>query len=418
MIGSHVLRSVTYRCRSLPQLATVLVDLSETIRYPRAAPTSLSSYHHHLLPDPPTSNRIEMYSFMHMNAYPIDPFPPGQSIEALAESLGIDMSNTPWAKNCESTTNQDVLRPPINEFDEDVDQTFSTDPLVAPPNQIQLIDDDWNLYFDFSPSALAVVSASMHSYTSSESGTLPVSPSSSMSDETAVSFSGSPPTVDGLDAQKDNVDLQGLQDFTGAALLNTNPVMSLMFTPSIETPPLACSSSSDSERAMYGQPQQQHLPGAVAASARGVMSTQADILVPLTTGSSYSFPASSLSTEVSTQSAPVEDPSQSASAPAGAPTAPRSRKRQAARGANQKSAKRQRKPQDKTKKYICPVCGNGMARTHNLRVHIHAVHEGGRAHACKHPGCDRSFSRKHDMLRHYQSEHTSLGSPRRKPATD
>lgn len=55
-----------------------------------------------------------------------------------------------------------------------------------------------------------------------------------------------------------------------------------------------------------------------------------------------------------------------------------------------------------------------FARTHNLTVHVNSVHKGLRAHACEHEGCDRTFSRKHDLRRHMQSKHTNLGSPRRK----
>lgn len=45
---------------------------------------------------------------------------------------------------------------------------------------------------------------------------------------------------------------------------------------------------------------------------------------------------------------------------------------------------------------------------------MNSVHKGLRAHACEHEGCDRTFSRKHDLRRHMQSKHTNLGSPRRK----
>ena len=62
-----------------------------------------------------------------------------------------------------------------------------------------------------------------------------------------------------------------------------------------------------------------------------------------------------------------------------------------------------------------------FARTHNLKVHVETVHEGKRGYPCHEPGCERSFSRKHDLKRHHQSMHTDLGSPRNdrkgKPAT-
>ncbi|KAI0649361.1 hypothetical protein C8Q79DRAFT_508957 [Trametes meyenii] len=73
-------------------------------------------------------------------------------------------------------------------------------------------------------------------------------------------------------------------------------------------------------------------------------------------------------------------------------------------------AKRPR--QSTEKKFICPVCSSGWSRKFNLNVHVEAVHENIRAHTCSVSGCSRAFSRKHDMKRHYQSEHTDQGSPR------
>ena len=53
-----------------------------------------------------------------------------------------------------------------------------------------------------------------------------------------------------------------------------------------------------------------------------------------------------------------------------------------------------------------------LARTHNLKFHIEDVHQGKRKFPCHEAGCERSFSRKHDLERHHQSAHTDLGSPR------
>ena len=53
-----------------------------------------------------------------------------------------------------------------------------------------------------------------------------------------------------------------------------------------------------------------------------------------------------------------------------------------------------------------------FARTHNLKVHVETVHQGKRKFPCHEAGCERSFSRKHDLERHHQSAHTDLGSPR------
>ncbi|KDQ20663.1 hypothetical protein BOTBODRAFT_124402, partial [Botryobasidium botryosum FD-172 SS1] len=47
-----------------------------------------------------------------------------------------------------------------------------------------------------------------------------------------------------------------------------------------------------------------------------------------------------------------------------------------------------------------------FARAFNLKTHL-ATHDPNRikSHVCKHPGCGRSFSRKHDLGRHLVSIH-------------
>lgn len=48
-----------------------------------------------------------------------------------------------------------------------------------------------------------------------------------------------------------------------------------------------------------------------------------------------------------------------------------------------------------------------------MKKHIGAVHNGERPHKCTHEGCDYASAREHDVARHMQSKHTSLGSPRK-----
>ncbi|KAH9896476.1 hypothetical protein C8Q73DRAFT_411724 [Cubamyces lactineus] len=148
----------------------------------------------------------------------------------------------------------------------------------------------------------------------------------------------------------------------------------------------------------HGQPQQQHLsPGAVAAFAFDGVRMQAD-----------SYPLTPQALEVPVPAAP---------SPASRPC-----KRSSKAGEVQaddviveekKPAKRRRK-QDTTKTIPCPICGSMWARQNNLDTHVKSVHRGERPHACPDGNCERTFSRKHDMRRHFQSEHTTLGSPRRK----
>ncbi|KAH9855386.1 hypothetical protein C2E23DRAFT_901735 [Lenzites betulinus] len=81
--------------------------------------------------------------------------------------------------------------------------------------------------------------------------------------------------------------------------------------------------------------------------------------------------------------------------------------------------KPKRRQQDTTRKYACPFEGcdaEDFARRNNLKAHIDSVHEGVRPFACAHGACRDRFARRHDAVRHYQSKHTTLGSPRRKPA--
>ncbi|KAI9066377.1 hypothetical protein FKP32DRAFT_1589656 [Trametes sanguinea] len=162
--------------------------------------------------------------------------------------------------------------------------------------------------------------------------------------------------------------------------------------------------------ASLGQPQQQFLPGIVAAAVRDEVRLQADIVSPLTSQDPGLASTSS-------HMAPLAP-----TAP-GTPVNASSKRHGTARDGDNdddllttKPNKRARKQSTK-KTLVCPHCGSHWPRSHNLKVHIRSVHEGERPYACLHPDCDRVFSRNHDAKRHFQSEHTTLGSPRKKPAT-
>ncbi|KAF9519920.1 hypothetical protein BS47DRAFT_1336644 [Hydnum rufescens UP504] len=60
------------------------------------------------------------------------------------------------------------------------------------------------------------------------------------------------------------------------------------------------------------------------------------------------------------------------------------------------------------KKYPCVHCPRSFARAFNLKTHM-ATHDPNRikAFVCRHQGCGRSFSRKHDLGRHLTSIHGS-----------
>ncbi|KAI0716653.1 hypothetical protein C8Q76DRAFT_725100 [Earliella scabrosa] len=56
--------------------------------------------------------------------------------------------------------------------------------------------------------------------------------------------------------------------------------------------------------------------------------------------------------------------------------------------------------------YTCQVCDATFSRGRNLVVHTRAVHDPtGRFHACSVEGCNRRYSRRHDLLRRMQRQH-------------
>ncbi|KAF8321668.1 hypothetical protein DL93DRAFT_2093649 [Clavulina sp. PMI_390] len=59
-----------------------------------------------------------------------------------------------------------------------------------------------------------------------------------------------------------------------------------------------------------------------------------------------------------------------------------------------------------SKRYQCPNCERAFARAYNLKTHMqtHDPHRV-KSFVCRHVGCGRSFSRKHDLGRHYTSIH-------------
>ncbi|KAL1949138.1 hypothetical protein VTO73DRAFT_10944 [Trametes versicolor] len=68
-----------------------------------------------------------------------------------------------------------------------------------------------------------------------------------------------------------------------------------------------------------------------------------------------------------------------------------------------------------TQQFKCEQCGVVIiGRSHNLKAHIAATHEDQRPFACEVTGCPMAFARKHDRTRHFQSKHTTRGSPRKK----
>lgn len=59
-----------------------------------------------------------------------------------------------------------------------------------------------------------------------------------------------------------------------------------------------------------------------------------------------------------------------------------------------------------------------FARKSNLSDHVKAKHRRERRFICEVSHCARAFGKKHDLRRHFQSEHTDRPSPRRVPLID
>ncbi|KAH9855371.1 hypothetical protein C2E23DRAFT_724547 [Lenzites betulinus] len=295
--------------------------------------------------------------------------------------------------------------PGVDDFEADLDGRVANDPAGSWTLPNQSADGEFNLeeFINLPQHELDAPSCSVYSDALSAS-TLPASPDSVASDETAVDsdVAASPKvaTDDILDCMQLPASPAMAYGYYFGFPAQARPLVmydSLLITPPVESqhpPEFSFHHPVDHT----GQPQQQHLLGAVASFAHGEMSTLADKRVgPLTPQTSADVPAASV--EVTSDAPP--------------PTASTSGRKRANRADDEKPTKR-RRVQSTEKKLKCPLCDSMWARSHNLRTHIKSVHEQQRSHACPAATCNRAFSRRHDLTRHYQSEHTDLPSPRRK----
>ncbi|KAF8498270.1 hypothetical protein JB92DRAFT_2834302 [Gautieria morchelliformis] len=64
---------------------------------------------------------------------------------------------------------------------------------------------------------------------------------------------------------------------------------------------------------------------------------------------------------------------------------------------------------DPDKRYKCDYCGKKFDRPSSLQVHVR-THTGSQPFTCEWPGCERSFSVKSNMLRHWRSHERSDAS--------
>ncbi|KAI0642686.1 hypothetical protein C8Q79DRAFT_1106027 [Trametes meyenii] len=170
---------------------------------------------------------------------------------------------------------------------------------------------------------------------------------------------------------------------THSAFNSTPAVMFPHITPFVDAPSGLPSSNGIPA---LGQPRQQHLLGAVDASALWfTMNTPSD-MSSLTHQAIDHLPGNS-----------------------------RGKRKASAEHSNvEKPYKRQKQPAAE-KIYSCPWpnCDRMWAHKYSLNRHYKAVHQGIRAHACSSPGCNRAFNRKDGLQRHIRSMHTDKGLPRR-----
>ncbi|KAI0819922.1 hypothetical protein BC628DRAFT_1413418 [Trametes gibbosa] len=291
--------------------------------------------------------------------------------------------------------------PGVDCFDADIDNQVASD-LEGSWPPLADGDLDWERFLNLpqpdydTPSS--VYSDAPSIYTPS---TLPTSPLSMVSDDTTVDSAGesSPKIADAVDpsgsAQLLDLTISVWYD-CGSPIQDPFPVMyDKSLTSSFESqhPPAYHLAKP------IWQPQQQHLSGAAASFAEGGMS--------MLVGSRTALLTPQTLPDVAKTTVEV--------VPLAVPTAPFTavKRKRAVVTPGEKPSKRPRN-QSTEKTLKCPECGSMWARSHNLRTHIKSVHKNERAHVCPESTCTRAFSRKHDLHRHYQSEHTDLPSPRNK----
>ncbi|KAL1949166.1 hypothetical protein VTO73DRAFT_10972 [Trametes versicolor] len=333
-----------------------------------------------------------------------------QSLEQFARSLGL-------TSTLEAALGPELDIYPYNqpstfsvdEFDCDVDRAGLDDApgLIDPALPLaDVYDVEWTTWFDLPQSPLQAPS-SVYS-DDSNSTTIPASPASMASDATAVdpnhNFFPKCAAIEDFACNGQHSNPPATEPYgypMGAFGQGPLPVTYSVpsgLMPPIESDPWAFSSRCDMGADTYVRPQQQqHLSGAAASAWCGMSMPAGDYVAPLTSQHIVDVP----------ETCPEVVPGSATSS-----TATASSKR-ASSVDGEKPAKK-RKRQSTEKNLVCPECGSLWARRNNLDTHISSVHKQKRPFVCLAPGCTRAFSRKHDLKRHFQSDHTDQGSPRRK----
>ncbi|KAI0631137.1 hypothetical protein C8Q77DRAFT_1131555 [Trametes polyzona] len=296
-----------------------------------------------------------------------------------------------------------ITRPSFGGIGHQAGQPHARDDSIATTPELLLEPTDWSAMFKFNEAPLPqshwleaptdsramLLSAYAHTDNDSSTTPSPTSPNSVASDDTLVDMEAFLPNKEG--------DCHNVPQFTFSfEVPRPQPEVgqSVMYSsPSMDSHgPRACSFANPID--LRGQPQQQHLQGAVASLAcEGMNGSSDNSFVPLTRQNEPTSPSETVvpSEHDTIAVASRRIPSSDCSKPA-----------------------KRRKRQSTEKVLICPHCGSGWARTNNLQTHIKSVHLQMRPHVCPVPSCTRAFSRKHDLKRHYQSDHTDGPSPRRK----
>ncbi|KAI1794386.1 hypothetical protein LXA43DRAFT_1116581 [Ganoderma leucocontextum] len=309
-----------------------------------------------------------------------------------------------YPNNTESSRNDDAEAPlSINHFNTDMDTIFFPD---LPGTCESLFDSygeiDWSMYEytvtgnnPFAPSPAPAVGDD----NTSSVGTV-VDPFSPVSDTTAVGPSTMP------------------SDFKLPSPYETH--ITNDFGPSLNLDADAASGLSTGSPALYdrfscyGHPSQSLFGAATDASSHAQASQGVHVSageVPFT----FTYPPTLAIADA--EEPPAVDPQAVQAESKARRTSDRRVTRRKHEPANEDSDGDDDKARKRGKvlEYPCKFCPSVFDRSYNRNVHVQAVHEGRKGYVCPHATCAQAFSRKHDLVRHQQSKHSNLGSPRRKP---
>ncbi|OJT12054.1 hypothetical protein TRAPUB_11392 [Trametes pubescens] len=295
----------------------------------------------------------------------------------------------------------EVAMPPPDQFDEEIERSLHDYACSQP----LLMSSDFDPFafnaIDWA-SALSALPPSPPfpspcSSASDDSGSIPLSPTS---DTTLVSdFSPSLSKSWLLSDDLDDGRCNATSGPTGAAAaVDAHGGFEFTFEREMHVSQILSTPASPFSYSGYGLQPQQHDPRVAAADAHSLrqgMTAEPSLHSPYTifppqppSPAHAASPSLPVRTKRATSIEDIDEP---------APARPAKRRRPS------------------TEQFKCSQCDTiVIGRSHNLKAHIAAKHEDKRPFACEVAGCTMAFARKHDRTRHFQSKHTTRGSPRKK----